>query len=270
MTTSQYINYPVTTLATPPSPVSGSLATSGNTVVLPISGAFWATARFQFFGTFASQTLEFDYTIDGVNWLPSGQGAPYVRRIDTASANPTIIFGSTATVGGNSLSFNINTYGASTWELPLAANVQAVRVKSLSTAGGVTVGISAGLPYNSWNSVTATFFDVTSTSNTALDTGTLDVSGWRNTLYILQDALGAGPVNVNLYWVDDTGSPFQALTSNGALSSQAVGALGVGAANTGGATGVTNGSGIVQPKRIRATIGAASATSGRIRLEVQR
>ena len=181
---------------------SGSISTISVPTILAISGTQWATARFAFTGTLSSQTLEFDYSSDGINWTASGQGAPYVRRIDATTANPTTVFGSTATVGGNNLSFNINTYGASTWDLPLAGNVVAVRLLPLS-AGAGAVTVTGGLPYVPGVPVVATLFDVTSIANTALDTLVLDLSGWSTlTATYVTPAGGSGKV----YLVGDDGN----------------------------------------------------------------
>ena len=182
----------------------GSVSASGSlngtaATILPISGTQWATARFAFAGTLSTQTLEFDYTIDGTNWIASGQGAPYVKRVDAVSSNPSVVFGSTATVGGQAQSFNISTYGASTWELPLAANVQAVRLLPLSTGAG-TVTITAGLPTGT--PVAATLLDVTSAINTAISL-TADVSGWGSLLTFY--SCGTGLIAAAAQ-VDDSGS----------------------------------------------------------------
>ena len=251
----------------PAVPATGSLATSGNIVSFNISGAQWATARFVFSGTFASQTLEFDYSIDGVNWTASGQGAPYVKRVDAVSANPSVVIGSTATQGGNSLSFNINTYGASTWELPLAGNVQAVRVKALSTAGAAVVTISAGLPYVPGDQTTYTFFDVTSAANTALNTGILEVAGWNSALVFESNpAAGSGQI----LQIDDAGGNMNAaMVAIGAIPAWFNLAKGNGASLT--ATVSTQGVYYAPlPKRIIVNTIAVSGLTSRIRIEASR
>ena len=238
---------------------SGSINSSSASVVLNILGTQYATARFAFTGTLSSQTLEFDYSIDGVNWLPSGQGAPYVKRIDAVSANPSVVFGSTATVGGNSLSFNINTYGASTWELPLAGNVQAVRLLPLSVGAG-TVAISAGLPYAPGIPVVATLFDVTSVTNTAIDTGTLNLTGWSQLLIgFITPAGGSGAILP----LDDTGvAAFNASVSFGAaatsFASMQLGSAGASA------------SAMPLPARLHITTIAVAGLTSHIRAEASR
>ena len=186
-------------------PQSGSLLNTGDIVQLNISGAQWATARFVF-ATGTSQTLEFDTTSDGVNWIASGQGAPYVKRIDAVSANPSVVIGSTATIGGNSLTFNLSTYGASTWELVLAGNVQAVRVKALGTITSANlVTINYGLPYQLGVPVTSVLFDVTSQTNYALSTGIWDLSGWRSVSTYYQ--CGTGLQASGVYYDDSGATP---------------------------------------------------------------
>jgi len=188
---------------------SAQLTTAGpqSALVVQMSGTQWATARFVFAGPCtASQTFEFDYSIDGVNWIASGQGAPYVKRVDAVSANPSVVFGSTATVGGNSLSFNLSTYGASTWELPLAANVQAVRILALGSPGvGLvpTVTVTGGLPYVPNVPITATMFDVTSAADSAINSALIDLSGWRNYTLLVVTPAGGG---FTLQDPDDTGT----------------------------------------------------------------
>ena len=239
-----------------------------DSVVLPISGACWSTARFKFYAPASSQTIEFDYTLDGVNWIPSGQGAPYVKRVDAVSANPTVVFGSTATVGGIAKSFNIITYGASTWEMPLAANVQAVRVLALSTSTQFNqITISSGMLVGSPGSTSATLFDETSATNTALVTGTLDFSGWAATLISATvPSGGSGAVQ----YFDDTGA---------AAANSLSFASGTASYVTGGVNSFPSSasmSGIAYsampglPKRVSAFIVATTALTSRLRIEVRR
>lgn len=257
---------------TAPLPANGFMQIAQlDSVVLPISGACWSTARFKFYAPASSQTLEFDYTIDGVNWIPSGQGAPYVKRIDAVSANPTIVFGSMVTVGGTLKFFNIVSYGASTWEMPLAANVQAVRVLALSTSTQFNqVTISSGTLVGSPGSTSATLFDETSATNTQLSTGALDFSGWATTLITaIVPAGGSGAVQ----YLDDTGAA--------AINSLSFASGGAGTTSyvTGGVNSFPSASSMSGtpysvmpglPKRASAFITATAALTSRMRVEVRR
>ena len=197
--------------------VSGTLLTTGDIVQLNIDGAHWATARFVF-ATGTSQTLEFATTNDGVNWLPSGQGACFVKRLDAVSANPTIVFGSTATMSGASYSFNINTYGASTWELPLAANVQAVRVKALSTITSANlVTVNYGLPYQLGVPVAATYADLLTATNTALLVVGLDLTGWSSIMSYWV-TVGGSSSSAAMNALDDAGSSIGSIWASGGLT----------------------------------------------------
>ena len=251
-------------LASPRSTQPTPVPVQNNYVTMNVSGSYWATARFIFTGTFASQTGEFDYTIDGVNWLPSGQGAPYVKRVDAVSANPSMVFGSTATVGGNSLTFNINTYGASTWELPLAGNVQAVRFIALSTSTAKpVVQIQTGLPYVPGVPVTATMFDNTSAVNTANDTGILNISGWATLGYG-----GAVPATGSYlgYVVDDAGNSI-----SGAFNGTATIATGT-TVYSGWGPGQSGSSGaaVQVPSRVRFYASAVSSLTSRVAIYARR
>ena len=239
-----------------------------DSVVLPISGACWSTARFKFYSPASSQTIEFDYTIDGVNWIPSGQGAPYVKRIDAVSANPTVVFGSTATVGGTLKFFNITTYGASTWEMPLAANVQAVRVLALSTSTQFNqITISSGTLVGSPGSTSATLFDETSATNTALVTGTLDFSGWATTLITaIVPSSGSGAVQ----YFDDTGAAaINSLSFASGTTSYVTGGVGSFPSSS-SMSGTAYSAMPGLPKRESAFITATAALTSRMRIEVRR
>ena len=248
-----------------PSAVTGTatpLTSNGSVATLNISGAQFATARFVFTAPSGSQTLEFDYTIDGVNWIPSGQGAPYVRRLDVATANPSIVAGSTFTAGGTPASFDLNTYGASTWELALAGNVQAVRVKSLAT-GTATVIISGGLPYQLGVPVVATLFDMTSASNTAMTLNCMDAGGWsRATMFVNS----GGTPSLNFQSTDDAGTVLANLVSTTTAGAQYT--IGPGAITSQGGYGQPSASAL--PKRFQVVSAAVTSATSRVRVEIYR
>lgn len=241
---------------------------NGQSSVLSISGAQYAAVRFQFSGTVSSQTFEFDYTIDGVNWIPSGQGAPYVKRVDAVSANPTIVFGSTATVGGIAKSFNINTYGASTWEMALAANVQAVRVLALSTGAPLNqVTISSGMLVGSPGSTSATLFDETSATNTQLSLVNLDFSGWVATL--ISATVPSGGTGAVQY-LDDTGTAaVNSLSFASGTSSYVTGGVNS-FPSSASMSGIAYSAMPGLPKRVSVFIVATTALTSRLRIEVRR
>lgn len=187
--------------------VSGQLNNAGDALVLALLGTQYADATFAL-STAVPQSLEFDYSFDGVNWIPSGQGAPYIRRIDLPATNPATVFGSSATVGGIAQSFDISSYGPSRWSLPLPGNAQWVRILALSS-GPNSVALNFGMRWTEETPVCGTLFDVTSLANKALSTGVLHTLGWRHLLgYVATPAGGSALIQS----VDVNGNPISVLT----------------------------------------------------------
>jgi hypothetical protein len=162
--------------------VSGSLLTSAgpDAVTLPVSGTTWASVKIAFGGVAGAPLSTLSYSIDGgTNWLASGSGSPYAKRISAITTDPTVFAWNTTSV---------LTGSSQTYEFPLAANVTHVRLiaASVGTAAS-SVTISGFQPYVPSVPVTATLFDASQSINAgSFSSGVIDTSGWSMFAVIAQ------------------------------------------------------------------------------------
>ncbi len=206
----------------------------------------------------AKLTAEYttDTIVPPVNWLT----APYSKEIDLVSANPLV------------QAWSNQTAVAGTFETPLPGNCTAFRVRVGTGGTAVSVSLTGGLSYETGVPVTATLYDVTSAVNTALNTGTIDSSGWVSaSLSGFMSGVAGGTFGVNP--VDD----FGAVGVLGIPQWGVVTATGVAyVAQFGSSTPVGPSRGItlealgMLPKRINASMSPVAAITGRIRIEVRR
>ena len=147
----------------------GSLLTGGDFVIATVSGATWASVKVAFGTNSGGMSVTVAYSNDGgVNYLTSGAGAPYLKQLNSVTANPPVIgFG------------NTSPSSFFTGEFPLAANVTNVKITSLSTnAAGLIVAITGFQLYVPGAPVTAVLYD-TSALITGANGTQFDVSGWK-------------------------------------------------------------------------------------------
>ena len=238
-------------------PCSGTLLTTGDQVVCPAQGGSWASVKISFGLSASPANQTVSYSIDGgTNYLPSGSGAPYLKRVDAVTANPSVIAFAATSVTGVTAAY----------EFPLAGNVTHVKVAATSTGvNAQTVTISGFMPYVPGVPVTAVLYDVTSLANTALDTGIIDLSGWSQLAWgTIIPAAGTG----SFAGVDDTGVQYKTIIT--ANVGSFTGGFGAGITNGGTAGGSTGTASIMLPKRIEVTTTAVATLTSRIRLEVRR
>lgn len=157
------------TASDPGAGVSAFLATANDAAVVKAEGRLWASVQWQV-TVAGSGTLTAEVTSDRslVNWV----AAPYSRRIDASSSNPSVS------------AFQNATPVAGTFETPLPGNTVAFRLRY--QGGGTTTALflSAGTPYVAGNPITATLGDVTEGSTGAGIAATVfDISGWSATAY---------------------------------------------------------------------------------------
>jgi hypothetical protein len=251
-------NGPVTVSVSPGAslaPVTGTLTNSGDTVTLPISGGQWATARFAV-STVVSQSIVAEVSIDGgKNYFASA----YPKRTDAVSLNPSVVPANTT------LPFNPSGYGGtSAWEVALPANATHFQLRALGV-GPNTATLSGGALYTPGMPVTAVLYDVTSAVAGALDTGTLDTSGWVS-LTLGAPTLGTGATWA-VYGLDDAAGLIGPLGSNGSVAGTyfGIGPGGFLAPNT------TGGPPLPLPKRVRMVTNASgTTTANRFRIEARR
>jgi len=147
-----------------------------------------------------SGAITTEYTDDpngqlSLNWKPT----PYSKRLDVQSVNPAVApWVNAAPVVGN-------------YETPLPGNCTAFRIRYQTAGTQTAVSITPGLPYVPGVPVTATLYDVTSALNTAIDTGTLDISGWASALVIHLSSGGVPGFVDNA--LSDAGLLYQASTA---------------------------------------------------------
>lgn len=229
-------------------PSSGTLLTLNDVVILAILGSQWASAQF-FVSTAGTATGTAELSIDGgTNWI----AAPYAKRISTVNANPTVqAIASTTLVTGD------------VWEVSLPGNCTHFRLRCGATGTATAVSLSSLIPY-SGIPVMGVLYDTTSGTNTALDTGTLDVSGWSQLTYFF--TMNGGAPAFSIQEVDDAGtSTANIITSTAALMG------GFGDSVLGGTTGLAAGTAFLQPpKRIRFQSAAIAAQTSRIRVQARR
>jgi hypothetical protein len=161
------------------SDVTGTITTSGDTVLLPISGARWATARLTVILA-GTATATAQVSVDGgKNFISS----VLAKRVDAVAANPTVqAITATTLVTGQA------------WEVVLPSNATHFRVLCAGTGTTTSVDLIPGQFFVPGAPLAAVMFDTTSAVNTAIDTGTLDLSGWEYTLvaYTTPAAGGSG------------------------------------------------------------------------------
>jgi hypothetical protein len=170
-----------------PTAVTGPLVLLNDTVGTALTGSQWATAKFVV-GTAGTAVVTPEVSIDGgTNYFASA----YAKQIGTVASNPIVaqILGTVAA-------------GAS-WEVPLPANATNFRLRCAVGGTATTVTVSGSQPYAPGAPVHAVLYDTTSAVNTALDTGTLDMSGWQlASVHYTTPAGGSGTISE----VDDAGT----------------------------------------------------------------
>ena len=196
-------------MATPS--ISGTLSAAGDTCVLPISGSQWASAKIAF-STAVAGSVTLTVSVDGgTNYVT----APYAKRIDAATANPTVLAFVTISPAG---------YSKATWELPLSATVTHVRVSNV-TAATNTLTLSAGQPYVPGVPVVGVVADiVNSDGTTPVDTGVMDLSGWSSLVYTFSS--GSSGSTTYAYVIDSAGNQIPLNSNN--IPNTTTGAVGRG------------------------------------------
>lgn len=229
-------------------PVSKTLTATNDVSDIVIRGAQWATAKIAFGGVF-NGTVQPEITLDAKNWI----NAPYAKRTDATSANPTV----SATVA--------DAAAGATWEVPLPANCLGFRVRQTAgtVAGAVTV--SGGQRYVPGVGVPAVLYDVTSGTAAALDTGTLDLSGWNSASHWF--SMSSGTPGFNMQLVDDAGTSSANLVTS---TTGFMGGFGLGGV-IGGTAGIVAATSQLQPpRRMRYQSAAIASQTSRIRVEARR
>lgn len=244
---------PVAESGDPYGGVQGSLVAGNDAVILHLSGTYWATVQFTVVSA-GTATASAQVAIDrlGTNYFASA----YAKKISAVTANPTVqAISATTLVTGD------------VWEVALPSNATAFQL--IAGAGTATVvKIIGGVVYASGTPVTATLYDVTSAVNTAIDTGTLDLSGWEyaNVSYTTP-AGGSGTISM----VDDAGASVAMFTppaSAGAWYPFAMSSPSVSQVTALPATGSTGALPI--QRRMRFQSAGVAALTSRIRIEVRR
>lgn len=168
---------------------SAYLAGTDATTQVKIDGQTYASVIAAVSGT-ATSTLTWEMSVDGTNWV----AAPYGKRTDASSANPTTA-ATLATTGAVS----------QVWEIPIPATATNVRVRMSSwTSGTLTVGLSPGRTAGATSKrIRATLYDVTNLTTVTPTTGVLDTSGWSNVLVWTAGGTTSTP---SAYAVDSAGA----------------------------------------------------------------
>lgn len=226
-----------------PSPAVGVLATSGDTIVLPISGAQFATVRLVIA---AAESVSFNTEISldyGTNWIAS----PFGKNLVVVTANPSL-----TTLQG--VSFG----GASEYEIPIPANTTHFRIRAVgSTAPAGSFTLKPGQVYVPGLPVVAVLYELGSSTGAALDTGTLDLSGYRSVLARFTSNGGVPSYTISI--VDDAGASLVISTS------AADTVLGWGEGTTSSAALA-----VPLPRRGRFQSAAIVSQTSRIRIEARR
>jgi len=236
-------------IATPAT--TGTLTTgSTDAVMIAAQGWQWATVRFTVV-TAGTSTSTTQISLDGgVNWITSA----YARRLDQSSANPQTFLVSNTTFSSGQI-----------YEVPLPSNSTKFRVLCGASGTTTTIQVSGGIPYVPGSPVVAVLYDVTSGTNAALDTSTLDVSGWTTVGHAF--SMSGGAPAFSLAEVDDAGATLGNLVTGTAAFS---GGLGVGAVVGGTAGLVAATAQIPLLKRLRYQSAAIAAQTSRIRIVSRR
>jgi hypothetical protein len=149
--------------------ISASLVIANDNVMVKAEGRQWATVVWTV-STAGSGAITTEYTSDRNlnNWLP----APYTKRLDQVSSNPTIqTWANTTPVAG-------------TYETPLPGNAVAFRIRYQTAGTATTIFLSAGTAYNPGDPITATLLDITEGSiGAGIAAQVLDIAGWNATAY---------------------------------------------------------------------------------------
>lgn len=233
--------------------VSAALAASNDAAVIGITGSRWSTASVTVLGTAGTAGFVFELSTDGTNFVLS----PLAKRRDVVTANPTVF------------SFNNNALQSNAiWEIALPSNCTHFRARVQGAGTATTVSVVGGSAYVPGVPVTGVMYETTSAVNTALDTGTLDFSGWSMvSVEYTTPAGGSGTISR----VDDVGTSATIMTvpasafayamfdANPTLNVSAV------ALPTAGYFGTAPIS-----KRMRFQSAGVAAVTSRIRVEVRR
>lgn len=180
-----------------------TLSAVNDSITLAISGAFWASVRFQ---VPLGGTAQFNTEIsmdNGKNWHQAGALAggtfvgtlacPFARKISAVSDNP--------------IYQPINTIALTTgdiWEVALPSTATHFRLRCVNAGTASQFILSPGQPYHNGPYHT-TLFDSQLAVNTGIDYR-FDVSGWRQLIIQAQPPAGGGG---SIFRVDDSGSGFQ-------------------------------------------------------------
>jgi len=228
--------------------ISASIVTAGDAVQLAIRGGSYATARWVV-STAGTATITTEYSTDGaVNWLASA----YSKRLDAVSANPSVA------------PWANNSPVAGTFETPLPGNATHFRIRCGTGGTATVVSLSGGAFFVPGVPVAAVLWDVTSGTNAANNTGTLDVSGWASAEHTF--TMNGGVPAFAIAEVDDAGVALANLvTGTAAFSGN------IGSGTIGGTAGIVAATSTVQlPRRLQYTSAAIAAQTSRVRIVARR
>lgn len=237
------------------SPLAASLANASESAQLEVSGSKRATALLSVSSS-GTATFTAQYSKNGgLSWLP----APYATKISDTGANPAC----------QPLSASALTNG-DVWEIPLPGNCTHLRLLCDGSGTPVSFTLAEGLPYVPGCAV-ATLFDVTPAVGAAVDTGPMDLSGWSSlSSYARYDGATSGAFNP--VEVDDAGVNISGIgyTSIGVTTTPLIANWG---ANVFAPTAMGGGNYVglgTHAKRMRFSLAAVAAQTGRIRIQARR
>jgi len=231
----------------------GSLVNTNDTLTLPVSGTQFGTVTI-FVATGGSATATAKISVDGG---PNFIASALAKKVSAVAANPTVqaLSATTLTTGDE-------------WEIPIPAN--ATHLQVLCAAGGTatTLNISPGIVFVPGALITGVLFDTTSAVNTAIDTGTLDLSGWEfATAAYTTPAGGSGTIST----VDDAGTSVTMFTVPASATAWYPFAVSSPSATQVTALPATGATGALPiQKRMRFQSAGVAALTSRIRIEVRR
>ena len=230
--------------------VQQNTLTTGSTdrVYTTLSGSAWATATFKVVSA-GTATGTAQTSADGVNWLP----APYAKKLSAVSANPTVQAISNTTLSTGDV-----------WEVPLPANTLYFGILCGTTGTTTTVSVQGGAPYVPGNGV-AVLYDVTSGTNAALDTSTIDLNGWSVVQHDF--SMNGGTPAFSMAEVDDGGTTLGNLVTGTAAFT---GGMGAGTTIGGTAGLVAATASVPLVKRARYQSAAIVSQTSRIRIVARR
>lgn len=190
------------------SPTTGNLVNASDVVVMPASGLQWAFVKMTVLqgGGGGSNPVSIQISNDGgINWFL----APASRRINLVSANPNVLV----------LNGTIVTQG-DIWETPLPSNTTHIRAFTSGAGTPVQVRFDGQQLYIPGCVVLGVLYDQTETGiGTGLDTGSLDVSGWREVSIFLQTPTTQ---TFLIRAVDDTGAALPQNLASTAASNETI------------------------------------------------